>query len=266
MFWTLPQPLLAAGFDWLEAVLPLLFLSIWVLSQIAAVVRRIARGVGRVEVDDDNEADIDLTELFREKQNGSRRCSACGTNFAAPVAAHALCPECGQLTAAQDPDNQAQEKDFSDDSTDEAIAAFLKRFQHDAAEKKQPAALPVPPPAVPLPVRPSVSRSNSVEQRQRIQSRRSIQPLTKNTVPANKADGISQHVHEVFDKGLSHLPEGVVESPWADLELEDKGQPQLGNANPKIHSDSLAAVLANPITIRQAVVLREVLDRPIERW
>ncbi|MEI7861456.1 MAG: hypothetical protein WCJ21_02445, partial [Planctomycetota bacterium] len=37
-------PLLAAGFDWLEAVLPFLFVVIWIISQIMALFRRVSGG------------------------------------------------------------------------------------------------------------------------------------------------------------------------------------------------------------------------------
>ena len=34
-------PLLAAGFDWLDALLPFLFVGVWILSQVFAVFRRL---------------------------------------------------------------------------------------------------------------------------------------------------------------------------------------------------------------------------------
>jgi hypothetical protein len=269
MFWMMPQPLLAAGFDWLEAVLPLLFLFLWIISQVAAVVRRITRGAGRaVEDDEEDEDDIDVTELFREvrNRNGGRRCSACGTTFAAPVAAHAPCPECGQLTAAEEGADEGEANPASADTLDDEIAAFLKQFQRDPPQQRQPAALPVPPPTPPLPVRLPVSRSPGNAQPQRTDGRSFVRSPSSRTAATNKAGGISQHVHDVFDKGLSHLPEGVVESPWADLEPGAEEKSQVGAANQQIHSGSLAAVLANPVSIRQAIILREVLERPTERW
>jgi hypothetical protein len=278
MFWMMPQPLLAAGFDWLEAVLPLLFLFLWIISQVAAVVRRVTRGAGRAGEDDDDEdeAEIDVTELFREvrNRNGSRRCHGCGTTFAAPAAAHAPCPECGLLTAAEDDAEEVEEKRSSADSLDDEIAAFLKQFQQDPPEKRQPAALPVPPP-VPLQ---SVRLPASPQQQQRTPIRSSLRSPTRSAATTGNVSGINQHVHEVFDKGLAHLPEGVVENPWTDLEqgadlAQDSdreqgavGEVRLGAAGQPIDYSSLAAVLANPISLRQAVVLREVLERPTERW
>lgn len=39
-------PLFAAGFDWLEGLLPLLFVIFWIVSQVVNVVRRVAGGGG----------------------------------------------------------------------------------------------------------------------------------------------------------------------------------------------------------------------------
>ena len=36
------SPLFAAGIDWLEALLPILFVGFWIVSQIVAVIRKIA--------------------------------------------------------------------------------------------------------------------------------------------------------------------------------------------------------------------------------
>ncbi len=270
MFWMMPQPLLAAGFDWLEAVLPLLFLFLWIISQVAAVVRRVTRGAGRAGEDDDDEdeAEIDVTELFREvrNRNGSRRCHGCGTTFAAPAAAHAPCPECGLLTAAEDDAEEVEEKRSSADSLDDEIAAFLKQFQQEPNEKRQPAALPVPPPVPLRPVRLPASPRQSPQQQQRTPIRSSLRSPTRSVTTTGNVSGINQHVHDVFDKGLAHLPEGVVENPWTDLEQGAVADVRSGAAGQPIDYSSLAAVLANPISLRQAVVLREVLERPTERW
>ena len=50
--------LFAAGFDWLEAILPLLFVLIWIISQVVAVFRRVRGGVRENTEDDDNEDEI----------------------------------------------------------------------------------------------------------------------------------------------------------------------------------------------------------------
>ena len=39
-------PLFAAGFDWIEGLLPLLFVIFWIVSQVVNVVRRVAGGGG----------------------------------------------------------------------------------------------------------------------------------------------------------------------------------------------------------------------------
>jgi hypothetical protein len=65
---------------------------------------------------------------------------------------------------------------------------------------------------------------------------------------------IARHVDEAFAHDLAH------EAP---LSLDDK-PPAL--AAPTKPSPPLAALLRDPTTIRQIVVMREVLERPTERW
>ena len=63
-------PLLAAGFDWLEALLPLLFVFIWIVSQVLNVFRRVAAAGRRDEDDDEDEDDAD-EDLFGNEGHGA---------------------------------------------------------------------------------------------------------------------------------------------------------------------------------------------------
>jgi hypothetical protein len=84
---------------------------------------------------------------------------------------------------------------------------------------------------------------------------------------------MESHLHQVFDHRLSRLssapgpaaPAGTagwaLAAPGSDAAPES---PASADQNPL--AASLAAMLANPTTIRQAVLLQEILHRPEERW
>jgi len=249
--------LFAAGFDWLEALLPLAFLFIWIISQVAAVVRRVA---GRAQPADQVEKEVVVQLPVPRGRNGQRRCPGCGTTFVTPAEAITPCPECGLLTAATvGEDDEIEEEDMGSGLDDE-IAAFLNRWQKEAAKKIKKEVSPdqvrVPPLPPPPGQRQQMSHGNTSSRR---------------AAPAILHEGrdtgeISDHVHAVFDKGLDHLPEGEVESPWADHGQSTSDQTRAAETVGQTNGKSLARLLANPQMVRQAFVLREVLDRPTDRW
>ena len=76
-------------------------------------------------------------------------------------------------------------------------------------------------------------------------------------------DDISRHIHEVFDHDLGRLPQGVVESPWADLQDNTQGMKNKSRQETANSPDfRVAAMLKDPRTRRQLFVLKEILDRP----
>lgn len=73
---------------------------------------------------------------------------------------------------------------------------------------------------------------------------------------------LSQHVHEVFDHALGTLAgrtikgtEGAASAAAPTVEEE-----------PSYAADQLLAWLRDPASLRQAIVLHEVLERPAARW
>ena len=253
-------PLLAAGFDWLEGLLPLLFVFIWIVSQVLNVFRRVA-AAGRRDEDDDDEEDDDPLELFGSQRNGARRCPGCGHQFVASAAAIAPCPECGRLTLDEAPGDLDLVDDLPVQSDREAIEAEIDAFL--GRPRRQPPPLPQAAGFEPRPLlQPTDSLAEPVA---------AMLAAAGSTERAN--DEISRHIHDVFDKGLGRLPDGTVENPWADLEPGKQGRRpsrvesvEVDAAAIRATTGNLAVLLKNSATIRQAFLLREVLDRPTDRW
>lgn len=76
--------------------------------------------------------------------------------------------------------------------------------------------------------------------------------------PAADVSGsdVSRHVADVFSHQLDHLSSGLAEAP---ARSESRPPPATAGAE-------LVAALRSPTTLRQLFLLREVIDRPTERW
>ncbi|MGI9453684.1 MAG: hypothetical protein ACR2NE_03875 [Pirellulales bacterium] len=252
------DPLFAAGFDWLEAVLPLLFVFIWVISQVVAFFRRVG-GRERAIIDND-EKETD-PEMFLEERFGKRQCRACGASFVAPVLAIIDCPECGRLTPPEIDGNEIPEENEVVDPVEAEISAFLNRY----IQTKQPSPVPaesIQEKTIALPISDEVGRSKQATSRTLVQQEEQTQS------PPQEEGEISRHIHEVFDQGLNHLPDGVVESPWADLRDNTKRMVDTSGQEQKEEAPDfrLAAMLKDPATRKQLFILKEVLDRPKNLW
>ena len=254
------NPLFAAGFDWLEAVLPLLFVLIWLMSQVVAFVRRVGGGA-QARIDDEKEVDPDmlLDQPFRKRQ-----CKGCGVSFVAPALAIIDCPECGRLTPPDiDGEDIPEQNEIGEpvDPVEAEISAFLNRY----IQTKQPSPVPTEgseEKTVTLPISDEVSRSKRTGSRAMAQQEEQTQPSFE------EEGEITRHIHEVFDQGLHHLPDGVVESPWADPRDKTGGMLDTSSQDikEKVADFRLAAMLKNPATRKQLFVLKEVLDRPKDLW
>jgi len=216
---TMPCILLAAGIDWLETLLPLLFVGFWILSQVFAVFRRLAGGPRPAER---------VREIQRPRP-------------AAPA-------------AGQDARDELQKQ----------IEEFLKNVvsgepreasRRPVEQKKQ---TPAKPRAVPPPLQPGVAKTGS--------SRREPAPpvAAQRRVGAleTTASDVERHVHDAFAHELGHLAPGL-ESPGRVVHGADAG----AVARPSTTTaQDLVKAARNPVTVRQAIVLREILDRPVDRW
>ena len=254
------NPLFAAGFDWLEAVLPLLFVLIWLMSQVVAFVRRVGGGA-QARIDDQKEVDPDmlLDQPFRKRQ-----CKGCGVSFVAPALAIIDCPECGRLTPPDiDGEDIPEQNEIGEpvDPVEAEISAFLNRY----IQTKQPSPVPTEgseEKTVTLPISDEVGRSKRTGSRAMAQQEEQTQPSFE------EEGEITRHIHEVFDQGLHHLPDGVVESPWADPRDKTGGMLDTSSQDikEKVADFRLAAMLKDPATRKQLFVLKEVLDCPKDLW
>jgi hypothetical protein len=77
---------------------------------------------------------------------------------------------------------------------------------------------------------------------------------------------IERHLKSVFDHSLSKIaatPGETASAPGA--KLADTA-PEITMGIPSIAAGDVAALFGNPLSIRQAVIISEILNRPLERW
>ena len=226
--------LFAAAIDWLESLLPVLFVGFWILSQVFAIFRRVAGG---------GEA---------AKGNGGARPQ--------PPAA----PEAGPELRG---DLQKQIEEFLRQATGE----------RPVQPEPQPRPIAQPKPAAPKPAapRPVVAKAvtppavSSRETAPRAGVERNV-----GSFAAGKTD-VARHVQDAFAHDLKHDRPGIglANAPLRAGRSPLAGQPAAAPAAPKRTAKlpvstaaELLEALRNPATIRQTILLREVLERPVDRW
>jgi hypothetical protein len=186
--------IIAAGIDWLEGLLPLLFVGFWILSQVMALFRRV----------------------------GGKR------------------PEPVIVARPPEPERPLREE------LERQIEDFLRDV---GGRRRQPRADIPPGPATP-PRQPARERPPLVAAQPRVATPPSLAGL------ARRDTDVARHVHDAFTQELSHL-----ESPLARGSIEQPSRPAAMTAGAE-----LAALVRNPQTIRQMILLCEVLERPTDRW
>lgn len=194
-------PVLAAGLDWLEGLLPLLFVFIWIVSQVAAVVKKI----------------------------GEKKPAAAPPR---PVVRPA-----GGPPLAKPPRRAEPAGGGLDVALREQIEKFLRDRPPESIRIERPDA-PAVPPQQPPPRKP---------------------PQRRPQKPAPSAPQARQRVGESSVAEMPHLVSSLKPA------VSDESR-QLPPAASVAVAGTIAALLADPRSVRQAIVLREVLDRPVERW
>lgn len=201
----------AAGLDWLEGLLPALFVGFWILSQVFALFRRAPQGRDPVvvvkpvppvppvlqPVPTRDLLQKEIEEFLVGRRSGRPQSS-----------------EQQEAPADRQPDQRPRRRAES-------------RRGRTAGKPPRGADSMAPPPPAPV--------------------------VTTVAQPPVIDTDIARHVDQAFSHDLAHA---------APLSLNEKvpAPPPQGGRPP------LVASLRDPETIRQIVVLREVLERPTERW
>ena len=243
-----------AANDWLEGLVPFLFFVIWIVSQVVGGVRRIGRigGGGKVAGGD-------------------------------PNAGRPVGPAPGQVREVRppvvpvgEPDRRASEPDrrAAQDDLQRQIEAF-RRGQAAGGIPDPPRRTPSNPPALPKapprrePVagKPAASRGQEGGVRRSpapTANRSAAAPARQGTPPANNpppilgghGGEIGRHVDGAFAHDLAH----------AGIRPGSSDQSAVAPQTVPTVAHELVAMFRDPKTIRQVILLREVLDRPIDRW
>ena len=201
-----PAVLVAAGLDWLEGLLPLLFVAVWVISQVVGLIRRIAGADGP------------------PKREPAPRPPRVGPPAVRPPVAPA-----GRGDARVELERQIED--------------FLA-LRRDGRPTPRPAAAGRPPATA------TASKPRPAAERKAAKA-----------APRGAAQtSVARHVQDAFAHELGHLPASLPghERPPAAA----PGGAAVGGG-PAI---DIVALLRDPVTVRQMVILKEVLERPVDRW
>jgi len=234
-------PVAAAG-DWLEGLLPLLFFLFWIGSQVVNVVRRV-RG---------------------------------GANPGQPAAPRPVVREM-RRPVPQPP----QPRDPRGDNDDLArqIEAF-RRAQQERPARVPPAAAPQVPPRPPVPRAgaPTGTKESRPAKPATPPPQLQRSPATVGRPGSLGGHGgeIGRHVDDAFSHDLAHGQSGIP-APLQDRTAtrgtgaplssrSGAGETTASAPRPETAAAELVAMLRNPATVRQVILLREVLERPLERW
>jgi hypothetical protein len=191
--------LFAAGLDWLEGLLPVLFVLFWIVSQVFNAFKAVGRG--------------------RQQPPVARP-----PRPAPPV------PQADEIRG----------------QLERQIGEFLRQ-QGD--RRGPPAARPTPPVQQRPPRRPQEKRVPSPLP--------PAKPKVAERAPVAAAGSdVARHVHDAFDHQLEHLSTSMAAGAPANE----------APRRPAAPAAELVTMLRNPATLRQLILLREVLDRPTERW
>lgn len=192
---SIATPLLAAGLDWLEGLLPLLFVFIWIVSQVSAVLKKVG---------EKKPAAAPPRPVVRPAGGPPRRAEPAG----------------GGLDVA----------------LREQIEQFLRDRPPESIRVQSGDAPPLPQPP-----------------RRKPQQRRSQKPTP--AVPQARQRAVGESSVAEMPHLVSSLKPAVSDEPS-----------RLPPAASVAVAGTIAGLLADPRSLRQAIVLREVLDRPVERW
>lgn len=201
----MPAPLPLAAGEWLEALLPFLFLLFWVVSQIRNFFRAVNQGRPQGPV---------------------------------PV--------------------RPAPRPVADDERRREIARQVEEFIRRAAGEKEPAArreAGAPRPSKPRRAAAPVPAPGAARQPVR-EARAAPEPARPLGSLGGHGGDVARHVGDAFAHEVGRLEPGA----------GGRAEAATGVVAPAGSVTDIASLLRNPATLRQMLLVREVLDRPVERW
>ena len=212
---------LAAGLDWLEGILPLLFLLVWIVTQVR--------------------------NLFRGGDRGQP---------AGPVVVRQPRPVRPPPRIDDMREDLARQiEEFVRRSSGEGAAAPPAGRPRDRGDRPAPRGASAPPPrGTPPPARRQRPVASGTRP-QRTAPAPAAAPPSLGSLGGHATD-VSRHVHDAFAHEIEHLPQG----------LAGGGAPAATATPARSPAADVVAALRDPVTRRQLVIVREVLDRPLDRW
>jgi len=219
------MPLLAAGLDWLEGLLPLLFVLVWIGSQVWGVFRKIGGN---------------------DKAKPPRAGPAVRRGPRPVPAAPWLEEDPGAADPGLRRDLEQQIEEFLRESGAEVKRKVARREESPPPRSPRPARKPA------LPPRPRAMGSSQMPPAVRSLARPGSQ-RREHVIGslAERTSDIARHVEDAFADDLVHRQAKVAVEPSvavAPVALD------------------VVAMVRDPATLRQLVLVREVLERPTDRW
>jgi len=237
--------LLAAAFDWLEALLPFVFVAFWILSQVFAVLRRL-QGGGRQQQLPPRPRFDPARDRPRPPQPGAEDGGDLRSELEKQIAEFLR-----EATGEKKPQRPMNQPTAAKSEPVTTVRPRPPRTERRDADRRGPQA---PRGGA------SVQRDREKEQKQAVVPREpALKPMA--ALPPTQAGGtesVARHVQDAFSRELTHL-RGTITQDDA----------QAGGTPRKVaptQAEELMHLLRNPTTVRQVILLREVLDRPVDRW
>ncbi|MCC6123610.1 MAG: hypothetical protein IT426_01475 [Pirellulales bacterium] len=165
-------------------------------------------------------------------------------------------------------------------SVQSEIEAFLRRANQkkETAANRPPRPQPVRAKAAEKPVRAEVVRAEVVRERpvggeveKHVKKYLDEEEFVRRSKKlgeevAETDDKIELHLKSVFDHSLSKIaatPGVTASAPSSKLA---GSAPEITTATPSVAAYDVANLLGNPLSVRQAIILSEILNRPLDRW
>lgn len=233
-----PAPLLAID---LESLLPFLFVVFWIVSQVFAAIKRAGQAAapppGRPRP---------VAGPARPPQNGDearREMARQIEDFLRQASGQE------QRPAGRPPQLPARPQQQRLPPTGRPAAGQQRPPQRGATPTpRKPAG---PPAAAATPPKPA-SGGRKLEPQVGAAPITTLKPsLADRDAGGRERETVERHVREAFSRELPHLAADAADTP---------------RPAPATAADALVRKLRDPATIRDLVILREVLDRPVDRW